>query len=107
MMTQGCVILFMSEQKLKNKITPILKRQGVAMAAIFGSFARGEEKKNSDVDILVKFEGEKTLFDLVDLKLKLEQILGRKVDVLTYDSLYPLLKDIILNEQKIIYEKRS
>lgn len=96
----------MSTQAIKKKITPILKRQGVTKAAIFGSFARGDEKKNSDVDILVNFKKDKTLLDLVGLKLELENKLGRKVDVLTYNGINARMKDFILNEQKIIYEER-
>jgi len=94
-----------SFQKVKRQITPTLKAHAIKKAAVFGSFAKGEMKKNSDIDILIEFMGEKSLFDLIDLKFKLEDILKRKVDVLTYNSLHPLLKDIILNEQKIIYEK--
>ena len=90
------------QENIKKKIVPILKRHDVKRAAIFGSFARGEAKKRSDIDILVEFKGEKSLLDLVGLKLELEASLGRKVDVLTYDSLHPLLKDIILEEQKAI-----
>lgn len=86
---------------------PIFKRQGVTKAAFFGSFARGEENKRSDIDILVNLKKNKTLLDLVGLKLELEEELGRKVDVLTYNGINHLLKDIILNEQKIIYEKKS
>ncbi len=57
-------------------------------AAIFGSFARGEAKANSDVDLLIEYRAKgKSLFDLVDLKLELEEILGRKVDIVTYDSI--------------------
>ncbi|MGP3668261.1 MAG: nucleotidyltransferase family protein [Candidatus Bathyarchaeota archaeon] len=63
---------------------------------------RGEERKDSDIDILVEFEGEKSLLDLAGLKIDLEEALGRKVDVLTYNSLHPLLRDRILQEQKAI-----
>lgn len=97
----------MTTQTIKKKIIPILKRQGVIKAAIFGSAAKGEMKKNSDVDILVKFKNTKSLMELVGIQFKLEEKIGRKVDLLTYDSIYPLLKDRILDEQKIIYEKRS
>lgn len=84
---------------------PILKRQGVIRAAFFGSIARGEADKKSDVDLLVKLSGDKTLLDLVGLKLEIEEKLDRKVDILTYNGINRRLKDIILNEQKIIYEK--
>lgn len=97
----------MTVESIKKQIVPILKRQGVTKAALFGSIVRGEAKKNSDIDILVKLKGDKTLLDLVGLKFELEDKLGKKVDVLTYGGISPHLKDIILNEQKIIYEKRS
>ncbi|MDH5795745.1 MAG: nucleotidyltransferase family protein [Candidatus Bathyarchaeota archaeon] len=89
-------------EEIKGKVLPILRRYDVVRAAIFGSFVRGEMKEGSDIDILVEFEGEKSLLDLAGLKIELEELLGRKVDVLTYNSLHPLLKDKILNEQKII-----
>jgi predicted nucleotidyltransferase len=92
---------------LKKNIIPILKRQDVVKAAVFGSCARGEMKKGSDIDLLVQFAGRKSLFDLVGLELELKKILKKKVDVLTYNSIHPLLRDIILNEQKVIYEKKS
>lgn len=63
---------------------------------------RGEESKDSDVDILVEFEREKSLLDLAGLKIELEEILGRKVDILTYNSLHSLPKDRILKEGKVI-----
>lgn len=97
----------MTVQSIKRKIIPILKRQGVTKAAFFGSFARGEAKKNSDVDILVKFRGHKSLFDFVGLKLELEEKIGKKVDLLTYNGINHRLRDIILNEQKIFYGKKS
>ncbi len=86
---------------------PILKRQGVTKAALFGSLARGEMQRESDIDMLVEFEKRKSLLDLVRMQFMLEEKLGRKVDLLTYKSIHPLLRDIILNEQKIIYEKKS
>ncbi len=97
----------MTVQTLKKEIVPTLKRQGAVKIAIFGSFATGKEKKTSDVDILVKFKNEATLLQLSNMKLKLEDKLGKKVDLLTYDGINPHLEKIILQEQKIIYEKRS
>jgi len=97
----------MTAQNIKFKIAPILKSQGVIKASLFGSFARGENTRNSDVDILVKLASGKTLFDLVGLKMELEDALGKKVDVLTYNSIHPLLRKNILKDEKVIYEKRS
>ena len=92
----------MELKEIKSKIIPVLKRNDIKRAAIFGSFVRGEQKKDSDIDILVEFDGKKSLLDLAGLKIELEEILGRKVDVLTYNSLHPLLRDRILQEQKVI-----
>lgn len=92
---------------VSKKIIPILRGQKVKKAAFFGSFARGQANKNSDIDLLIEFGGNKTLLDMIRLKLDIEKKLRRKVDVLTYDSIHPLLRNTILNEQKIFYEKRS
>ena len=94
----------MTLQVLKSRVGLIFRRFDVSKAAIFGSYARGEEKKNSDIDILVEFSESKTLFDLLNLQYALEDALKKKVDVLTYNAIHPLLRDRILKEQKIIYE---
>jgi predicted nucleotidyltransferase len=96
----------MSQQEIVKKIKPILRKQGVKKAALFGSVARGDNKKNSDVDILIEPPKKFSLLDLSGLKIDLEEILNKKVDILTYDGIHPLLKDIILNEQVLFYEKR-
>ena len=96
----------MTIQIMKKKIIPILKRQGVTKAAFFGSVARGEATKKSDVDILVRLPRKKSLLDFVGLKLKLEEKLGKKVDLVSYSGIKPRLKNIILKDEKKIYEKR-
>ncbi len=88
---------------IKKRILPILKKHAVKRAAIFGSFARGEAKAKSDVDILIEYKTKnKSLFDLVDLKSDLEETLGRKVDVITYNSIYWRIRERILAEQVVI-----
>jgi len=86
-------------EQIKNKIIPALKRAGVTRSSVFGSVVRGEASENSDVDILVELPKGKTLLDLVGLELELKDILQRDVDLLTYRSISPYLKDIILREQ--------
>ena len=88
---------------LKKKIIPILKTKHVVRAGIFGSYARGEAKKDSDIDILVEIDKKIGLFDFVGIKLELEEKLGKKVDLLTYKSIHPYIKKSILaNEVRII-----
>ena len=68
-------------------------------ASLFGSIVREEMTNESDIDLLVEFNGKKSLLDLAGLKLELEEKLKCNVDVLTYNSLHPLLKEQILTEQ--------
>jgi hypothetical protein len=71
---------------------------GVSRLAIFGSFARGEERPDSDVDILVDFNVPVSIFKFLDVKERLETLLGRSVDLVTRDALKPQLRDRILAE---------
>ena len=88
--------------ELKKALIDVLKKHEVKKAALFGSVVRGEATEDSDIDLLVEFEGRKSLLDLAGLKLELQELLRRRVDVLTYKSLHPLLKDRILSEQEEI-----
>lgn len=83
--------------ELKNKIKKVLKKKGIVRAGIFGSYVRGEQKKDSDIDILIEFND--SLLDLVGIEMELEKELKKKVDLLTYGGIHPLLKKRILNEE--------
>lgn len=87
---------------IRKKITPILKRYGVKRAGVFGSCVRGEMKEDSDIDILVEIEKDLSLLDFVGLKLEIEEALGRKVDLVEYCTVKPLLRERILNQQVAI-----
>jgi hypothetical protein len=90
-------------QNTRKSISNILIEGGVKRAALFGSFARGDATEDSDVDLLIEFKGKKkSLLDLAALKIQLEESLGKNVDLITYNSLHPLLRDRILSEQVII-----
>ncbi len=89
----------MGLEEISKKIIPILKQAGVIRSSVFGSVARGEGNADSDVDILVELPKDSDLFDLIDLEQKLEEALGKKVDVVTYRSVHHLLRDIIFKEQ--------
>ncbi len=89
-------------EDVKRKILPILGHYGVKKAGLFGSVVRGELREDSDIDILVEIEKDISLLDFVDLKLEIEEKLGRKVDLVEYSTIKPLLKDVILREQVAI-----
>ena len=89
-------------EEIKKKILPILKKYGVRKASLFGSAARGEATESSDVDILVEIGSNVSLLDFVGLKLELEEVLGRDVDLGEYDVIKPIIKDRILKEQVAI-----
>ena len=74
---------------------------GAKRLGIFGSYARGEQRKGSDVDILVEFEkGKKTFHNYMQLKFFLEKLLGRKVDLVIKEAIKPMLKSSILRSVK-------
>ena len=85
---------------LKEKIIKILKKNKVVKAGIFGSYARGEEKKDSDIDILVEIKSKGfSLLDFVGLKLELEDALMKKVDLVEYHLIKSRIKERILNDE--------
>ena len=85
--------------EIKSIAVPILKRYNVRKAALFGSFARGAATAGSDVDILVDLPSNTSMFVLIDLKTELEEKLDRPVDLVTYDTINPRIKDRILKEK--------
>ena len=92
-----------SLSSIKEKALPVLKKHEVKRASVFGSFATGSATSRSDVDFLIEYKGKnKSLFDLVDLKFELEEILDRKVDIITVHSVYSGLRERILAEQVVI-----
>ena len=77
---------------------PILKKYNVKRAGIFGSYARGEQKRNSDIDIIIQ-PPKGMGFGFAGIQMEMEKKLGRKVDMVTYKYLSPYLKDKILESE--------
>ena len=84
---------------IKQKINPILKRHKVKRAGLFGSCARGEMKKGSDIDILIELDKNVSLLDFVGIKIEIEEVLNKKVDLVEYSTIKSLLKQNILKEE--------
>lgn len=93
----------MNKEQIFKKITQILKNQGARKISVFGSYVRGEEKPESDLDIIVEFSERKSLFELVRIERELSENLGIKVDLLTEKSISPYLIDTIRKEMEVIY----
>lgn len=86
-------------EKIKEASTPIMTKYGVKRAGVFGSFARGDYKAESDIDIVIEFDSGKTLFDLIRLRNELQNQLNRAVDIITYNSIHPFLREEIFKNQ--------
>jgi len=86
-------------ERIQKKIYPILKRHNVIRAGLFGSLVRNELEPPSDIDLLIELPPEKSLLDLVALKLELEDALDRSVDLLEYPMIHPRLRSQILKEE--------
>ncbi len=85
-------------KKLKESMAILRDKYNVKNLEIFGSYVRGEQKKRSDLDILVEFTETIDLFKYIELENYMGEILGVKVDLVMKDTLKPRIKDRILNE---------
>jgi len=77
----------------------LIEKFGVIEIAIFGSYARGEQREDSDVDLIVDFkEGWKTFDNYMNLKFYLEELFGKKVDLVIKSAINPRIKPFIIEE---------
>jgi len=94
-------------EKIKEIIAPILQQNGVEFAGVFGSVARGEDKPDSDVDLLIRFVPEKqqslSLLGYIGLENKISQALGRKVDLIEESGLHPYVRKYVIKDLRTFY----
>ena len=90
--------------EIQSKISPLFRVYGITYAALFGSVSRGDDRVDSDIDILIRLG--KPIGMLAYLKLvgQMEESLGRKVDLVTENSLNKFVKPYVLSDLKTIYE---
>lgn len=93
----------MRRQEIFEKIVRMLKDRGAIKIAIFGSYIRGEEKPESDIDIIVEFSDRKSLLELVRIERELSEDLEIKVDLLTEKFISPYMIDTIKKEMEVIH----
>ena len=82
----------------REQILALATRYGINRIRIFGSVARGEDSLNSDLDLLVNFDEGRSLFDLIGFRNDIEEMLGRKVDVVSENALHWYIKEKVLQE---------
>jgi predicted nucleotidyltransferase len=92
----------MNLQQKRDDILRIAAQYGARNLRVFGSDARGDDHAHSDIDLLVDMDPDRSLLDVVGLGQDLEELLDRKVDVLTGASLHPALRDRILAESRAL-----
>ena len=90
----------LNEIKLSLSIqkTMLLKKYKVNRLGIFGSYVRGEQQQDSDLDVLIDYEDPPSLVTLIELEYYLSEVIGVKVDLVTNNGIKPQLKDYILKE---------
>ena len=89
-----------------SQLIELCRQNDVSMVGIFGSMASGEAKKNSDIDLIVRFSKRKSLLALVRIERELTESLGYKVDLLTESSISPYMRDRVLSEMQVLYGSR-
>lgn len=89
--------------EIEKKVVSILSGYGANRISIFGSYARGEEKPGSDLDVLVEFKERKSLLEIVRIERELSEALGIKVELLTEKSISPYLIAGIKSEALVVY----
>ena len=94
----------MTIEELRQKATPVFRQHGVRYAAVFGSVARGEDRPESDVDLLVRLGRPMGMVGYMRLVENLESSLQRKVDVVTEQSLNEHLRPFVVRDLATIYE---
>lgn len=91
----------------REGLAELCDRHGITKLRLFGSLAREEGDEASDVDLLVDFEQRKSLLDLVRIERELSEHFGREVDLLTERALSPYLRDRIVREARVVYERAA
>lgn len=94
----------MTYREIESKLIAILSEYDVQKIGIFGSYAKGVQMPDSDLDVLVNFKNVKSLLTLVRIERELSESIGVKVDLLTEQSVSPYLIDRIKSELKVIYQ---
>jgi uncharacterized protein len=86
-------------------IADLCARNDIRRLRVFGSVARGEATEASDLDLIADFASRKSLLDLVRIQHEFSDRLGVRVDLFTEGALHPMLRDRILSDARVIYDR--
>jgi uncharacterized protein len=92
----------MTDAALFRRLVLLLKKRGAKKVSLFGSYARGEQKKDSDIDVVVDFTTPKSLLQLVRIEADVSAELGVKVDLLTRGAVSPYLSSAVSKDAKVL-----
>ena len=91
----------------ETALARLCQRHGVESLRLFGSAARGEERPDSDLDLLVRFTETKSLIEIVRIEREFEEYFGRPVDLVTEGALSPYIKSEVLAQASPLYASRG
>ena len=97
------------KQNIINKLQTFFPAYPIEKAWVFGSYARNEETRKSNIDIMVRFDKNVTitLFDYAGIMLELEKLLQKKVDLVSEGTLYNFVKESVEQEKILVYERAN
>lgn len=106
-MCRRALYIDMSTQQLQQTIAEYFSTQPVLKAWLFGSYARGEENEDSDVDIMITLDKDAHvgLFKLSGMRLDLQDLIGKEVDLVTEKGLLPFARKSVNNDKILMYER--
>ncbi len=96
----------MTLEELRQTTAPVFDKYRIKYAGLFGSYARGEENTDSDVDIMIDYNRPFSLLDLIGLENDLKDLLHKKVDVVTENGASKYMKPNMLRDLKVFYGQR-
>ncbi|MFH1840895.1 MAG: nucleotidyltransferase family protein [Candidatus Shapirobacteria bacterium] len=87
----------------QTRLVKVCQENDISFLGVFGSVARGDYRSESDVDLVARFDKQKSLFDLILIEDRLKEVFHRDVDLLTEKSISPYLKDQIEADLQQLY----
>lgn len=95
------------EPTIQQELIQIARNHNLSFLALFGSFARGTATPESDVDVAVRFAEPIDLLEFVGIRLEMEAVLRRPVDLIPVDNVYPFVRESMMQDLVVLYEAAS